>query len=142
MALAQEDPSDLDIMFSRGIDPDVEQPDKCHSHPEAPPAWPPKHDIISYVQQVLAPALLRRVMQDWGHRMTEAACLRRVCAATCHALHISSAPGPFADWLPALLATWAVTLLAQMQLCPSCLLLAAVQCVQPAQQSAGTVARC
>ena len=48
----QEEASNLDTMFSRGIDPDVAQPHKCHAHPEAPPAWPPKADIISYVQQV------------------------------------------------------------------------------------------
>ena len=48
----QEEASELDIMFSRGIDPDVCEPDKCHSHPQAPPAWPPKRDIVSYVQEV------------------------------------------------------------------------------------------
>ena len=52
----QEEASDLDTMFSRGIDPDVDDPNKCHSHPQAPPAWPPKQDIVSYVQQVLTVA--------------------------------------------------------------------------------------
>ena len=54
----QEEPSELDTLFSRGIDPDVEDPTKCHSHPDVPSSWPAKPEIVAYVQQV---SLLLRV---------------------------------------------------------------------------------
>jgi dimethylhistidine N-methyltransferase len=50
--LQQDKPSEWDVMFSRGIDPDVSDPSKCHDHPDAPSQWPPKADIVSYVNQV------------------------------------------------------------------------------------------
>ena len=54
--MAQEEPaSKLDVMFSRGIDPDVSDPSKCHNHPDAPQEWPTKDQIVRYAQQVLPP---------------------------------------------------------------------------------------
>lgn len=44
-------------MFSRGIDPDMVDPTKCHSHPEVPPEWPSRADIESYVQNSRAKML-------------------------------------------------------------------------------------
>ena len=41
-----------DRMFSRGIDPDVQDPKLCHSHPDVPTAWPPLKDILSYTHKV------------------------------------------------------------------------------------------
>lgn len=41
-----------DRMFSRGIDPDVQNPKLCHSHPDVPTAWPPLKDILSYTHKV------------------------------------------------------------------------------------------
>eukprot|EP00850_Spirogloea_muscicola_P023678 SM000377S13799 [mRNA] locus=s377:32580:36264:+ [translate_table: standard] len=40
-----------DHMFSRGIDPSLLEPGKCHSHPEVPKQWPAKSKIIAYVQR-------------------------------------------------------------------------------------------
>ena len=35
----------LDEMLSRGIDPDVADPSKCHSHPEVPKRWPSRPEL-------------------------------------------------------------------------------------------------
>ena len=40
-----------DEMFSRGIDPDVLDPSKCHGHPDAPAEWPTKQEITAYSLQ-------------------------------------------------------------------------------------------
>ena len=32
-------------MLSRGIDPDVADPSKCHSHPEVPTRWPSHREL-------------------------------------------------------------------------------------------------
>jgi len=57
-------PSALDVTFSRGIDPDVEDPSKCHDHPAVPPTWPSKQQLLAYVadvrQQVLESGVLER----------------------------------------------------------------------------------
>lgn len=44
--------SQLDYLFSRGIDPDVEDPAKCHSHPDAPSVWPAWNVIVDYRDRV------------------------------------------------------------------------------------------
>lgn len=38
----------FDHIFSRGIDPDVVDPSKCHDHPDAPAAWPTWPDVCHY----------------------------------------------------------------------------------------------
>lgn len=38
----------FDHIFSRGIDPDVDDPSKCHDHPDAPSAWPTWPDVCHY----------------------------------------------------------------------------------------------
>jgi len=50
--MQEEETGGYDVMFSRGIDPDVADPSKCHSHPEAPQKWPTQSQILQYVQQV------------------------------------------------------------------------------------------
>lgn len=45
-------PSENDIAYSRGIDPDVEEPSSCHPHPKLPPTWPCKADMKAYVTLV------------------------------------------------------------------------------------------
>ncbi|KOS20554.1 Meiotically up-regulated protein [Escovopsis weberi] len=35
-------------IFERGIDPDVDNPELCHSHSEIPDQWPPPEEIIEY----------------------------------------------------------------------------------------------
>eukprot|EP00249_Psilotum_nudum_P030628 c43427_g1_i1 orf=292-2445(+) len=41
---------EYDDMFSRGIDPLVLDPSKCHCHPEIPDKWPSTESIVNYVQ--------------------------------------------------------------------------------------------
>ncbi len=47
-----EVPTKFDVMFSQGIDPIVNEPSKCHGHPEVPVQWPMREEIIDYVQHV------------------------------------------------------------------------------------------
>jgi hypothetical protein len=42
----------MDIMLSRGIDPNVLDPTRCHSHPDVPATWPSKQELLDYVAQV------------------------------------------------------------------------------------------
>lgn len=39
-------------IFERGIDPDVDNPEKCHDHSEIPDEWPPLEDILAYQDRV------------------------------------------------------------------------------------------
>ncbi|GAB0489363.1 hypothetical protein MMPV_000581 [Pyropia vietnamensis] len=41
-----------DYLFSRGIDPDVEDPSICHAHPPPPPVWPPLPAVTAYRDDV------------------------------------------------------------------------------------------
>ncbi|KAL4443671.1 hypothetical protein ABPG75_011408 [Micractinium tetrahymenae] len=58
--LPQEPASELDQLFSRGIDPLVHDPSKCHDHPAPPQRWPDRAQVEVYVdsmrQKVLAAA--------------------------------------------------------------------------------------
>ncbi|KAJ7297691.1 hypothetical protein O6H91_Y041700 [Diphasiastrum complanatum] len=49
-----EPPSSFDIMFSRGMDPIVVDPSKCHAHPGAPQQWPDIDTLKAYVQRTRA----------------------------------------------------------------------------------------
>jgi ergothioneine biosynthesis protein EgtB len=42
----------FDELFSRGIDPDVDDPAHCHDHPEIPDRWPSLDEVLSYRDQV------------------------------------------------------------------------------------------
>lgn len=46
------EPSDYYQIFERGIDPDVDDPSKCHSHSEVPDEWPPLQTILQYQTRV------------------------------------------------------------------------------------------
>ncbi|EFQ30701.1 uncharacterized protein GLRG_05845 [Colletotrichum graminicola M1.001] len=46
------EPAGFQPMFERGIDPDVDNPEKCHSHSEIPDEWPPVEQILEYQQRV------------------------------------------------------------------------------------------
>ncbi len=48
----QDEQSHMDAMYSRGIDPNMADPTKCHSHPDVPPEWPAKPQVQDYVQKV------------------------------------------------------------------------------------------
>ncbi|HYB40970.1 MAG TPA: SUMF1/EgtB/PvdO family nonheme iron enzyme, partial [Candidatus Methylomirabilis sp.] len=44
----------FDELFSRGIDPDVDDPTRCHDHPDAPDRWPAVEEVIAYRDRVRA----------------------------------------------------------------------------------------
>ncbi|WYZ45172.1 hypothetical protein EsH8_VIII_000488 [Colletotrichum jinshuiense] len=46
------EPAHFQSMFERGIDPDVDNPEKCHSHSEIPDEWPSVEQILAYQQRV------------------------------------------------------------------------------------------
>lgn len=39
-------------IFERGIDPDVDNPEQCHSHSEIPDEWPPLDEILAFQGRV------------------------------------------------------------------------------------------
>ncbi|KAL2817132.1 C-type lectin protein [Aspergillus granulosus] len=45
-------PKSYQLIFERGIDPDVDDPQKCHSHSEIPDEWPSRSDILDYQDRV------------------------------------------------------------------------------------------
>lgn len=47
-------PSSFQDIFERGIDPDVDDPSRCHQHSEIPDAWPSVEDILAYQERVRA----------------------------------------------------------------------------------------
>ncbi len=47
----------LDDMFSRGIDPDVDDPERCHDHPDVPEHWPALDTVLAYRDRVRAEVL-------------------------------------------------------------------------------------
>src|SRR5256886_13169112 len=42
----------LDDLFSRGIDPDVDDPSRCHDDPDVPNRWPAVEQVIAYRDRV------------------------------------------------------------------------------------------
>lgn len=46
------DPAYFWQIFERGIDPDVDDPEKCHTHSEIPDTWPPLDEILAHQQKV------------------------------------------------------------------------------------------
>ncbi|KAE8354165.1 Aldehyde/histidinol dehydrogenase [Aspergillus coremiiformis] len=46
------DPKSYQLIFERGVDPDVDDPEKCHSHSEIPDEWPALDNILDYQEQV------------------------------------------------------------------------------------------
>ncbi len=42
----------FDEVFSRGIDPDADDPNQCHAHPEAPSSWPEPEQVARYRDRV------------------------------------------------------------------------------------------
>ncbi|KAI5459770.1 C-type lectin protein [Mariannaea sp. PMI_226] len=45
-------PSTYWTIFERGIDPDVDNPELCHTHSEIPDEWPPVEEITEYQNRV------------------------------------------------------------------------------------------
>lgn len=50
--MPRDEQSHMDEMYSRGIDPNMTDPTKCHSHPDVPPEWPAKPQVQDYAQKV------------------------------------------------------------------------------------------
>ena len=48
------EPKEYAKIFERGIDPDVENPEKCHAHSEVPDTWPPLREMLAYQDRVQA----------------------------------------------------------------------------------------
>lgn len=46
------EPRHFHTIFERGIDPDVDNPEKCHAHSEIPDEWPPLAEILTYQARV------------------------------------------------------------------------------------------
>ncbi|KAF9172995.1 hypothetical protein BGX21_003958 [Mortierella sp. AD011] len=46
------EPAYFNVIFERGIDPDVDDPTKCHSHSFVPDAWPEIESIIEFRDRV------------------------------------------------------------------------------------------
>lgn len=46
------DPAYFWQIFERGIDPDVDDPEKCHAHSEIPDTWPPLEEILTHQQKI------------------------------------------------------------------------------------------
>ncbi|PLB51077.1 hypothetical protein P170DRAFT_354337 [Aspergillus steynii IBT 23096] len=46
------EPKSYQLIFERGIDPDVDDPQKCHSHSEIPDEWPALNEILGYQERV------------------------------------------------------------------------------------------
>lgn len=44
--------AELDEVFSRGIDPDVDDPSRCHAHPDVPERWPSIAAVLGYRDRV------------------------------------------------------------------------------------------
>jgi gamma-glutamyl hercynylcysteine S-oxide synthase len=42
----------FDYIFARGVDPDVENPAKCHAHPDVPSEWPAWGDVVRYRDRI------------------------------------------------------------------------------------------
>jgi L-histidine Nalpha-methyltransferase / hercynylcysteine S-oxide synthase len=49
---APTEPAAYAAIFERGIDPDVDNPERCHDHSEIPEEWPPLADILAYQDRV------------------------------------------------------------------------------------------
>lgn len=49
--------AEFDHLFSRGIDPDVDDPARCHDHPDVPDRWPSVREILRYRDRVRAAVL-------------------------------------------------------------------------------------
>lgn len=46
------EPRSYQLIFERGIDPDVETPEQCHAHSAIPDVWPPLAEILDYQERV------------------------------------------------------------------------------------------
>lgn len=70
----------MDIMLSRGVDPNVLDPSQCHTHPEVPDEWPSQEEMQRYVVQGVRAELLTAAATAGD----EAAAMQALCLALEH----------------------------------------------------------
>ena len=46
------EPAVYQVMFERGIDPDVDNPKNCHAHSKIPDEWPALSELLGYQERV------------------------------------------------------------------------------------------
>ena len=68
------DPAYFWQIFERGIDPDVDDPEKCHAHSEIPDSWPPLGEILTHHQNIRkkAESLYKSGAVENSHRVAKA----------------------------------------------------------------------
>eukprot|EP00171_Calliarthron_tuberculosum_P008482 IDg8482t1 len=97
----------FETMFSRGIDPDVDDPTQCHAHPEAPPEWPPWTEVVKYrnkvrdgVRSVLAkiPGKILRLIAEHDAMHNETLCYMLAQHASSRALQATPHAAPDAAY--------------------------------------------
>src|SRR5262244_3745886 len=59
----------FDEVFDRGIDPDVDDPSRCHAHPDVPERWPALEEVIAYRDRVRS-AILESIGELVAHAAT------------------------------------------------------------------------
>ncbi|KAL2011147.1 hypothetical protein VTN00DRAFT_3865 [Thermoascus crustaceus] len=59
------EPKSYPSIFERGIDPDVDNPEKCHSHSEIPDEWPPLAEILDFQERVRNRVKSLLKMEGW-----------------------------------------------------------------------------
>src|SRR5262245_29193305 len=59
----------FDEIFDRGIDPDVDDPSRCHAHPDVPARWPSLDEVIAYRDRVRS-AILESLGEVAAHAST------------------------------------------------------------------------
>lgn len=69
------EPKSYQLIFERGIDPDVEDPEQCHSHSEIPDEWPPLGEILDYQERVRSRVKSILERDDLAHNRTLAEAL-------------------------------------------------------------------
>ncbi|KAF3043996.1 hypothetical protein E8E12_005344 [Didymella heteroderae] len=68
------DPAYFWQIFERGIDPDVDDPEKCHAHSEIPDTWPALEEILTHQQKIRekAESLYTSGAVERSHRIARA----------------------------------------------------------------------
>ncbi|KAI9927595.1 hypothetical protein ASPWEDRAFT_62306 [Aspergillus wentii DTO 134E9] len=63
------EPKSYQLIFERGIDPDVDDPTQCHDHSEVPDSWPTLDAILDYRKKVCARIeALYKTDKPWTNR--------------------------------------------------------------------------
>jgi len=83
------EPADFARIFERGIDPDVDDPSKCHEHSSVPETWPEVGQIIRYRDQVIA-RLQRFLSNTAAYPMTRRTARALFMAFEHQAMHLET----------------------------------------------------